>query len=212
MRSVHDVVVSVRITFWLMPGARLVWEISAFHPSLASVARRLPRLDLTARSGGWRLNSSFPFSLRMRNCLSIPPKNLTSTPSLWLRSRYYILRLKLGRGSPAFHPQVFTGLVPFHLYQRDPAVISGVMSAGKRPERPSQATELGLTDGLWDLIQSAWAEDATKRPSVPTIIDVLLQVMTRRDPESQRPFVASSRSLGPPPLRLKGTFVSLWKP
>jgi len=57
--------------------------------------------------------------------------------------------------------------------------------SGERPERPFEATELGLTDGLWDLIQSSWAEDTTKRPSVPTIIDYLLQVMTQRDPESQ---------------------------
>jgi len=79
---------------------------------------------------------------------------------------------------------VFTGLIPFHLYRRDPAVISSIKS-GERPGRPLEATELGLTDGLWNLIRSAWAEDTTKRPSVPTIIDFLLEAMTRRDPESQ---------------------------
>jgi hypothetical protein len=55
---------------------------------------------------------------------------------------------------------------------------------GERPVRPSEATELGLTGDLWQLIQSAWAEDATKRPSVPTII-YFLQEMPRRDSEPQ---------------------------
>jgi len=72
---------------------------------------------------------------------------------------------------------VFTGLIPFYSYRYNPAVIKGVMS-GERPERPSEATELGLADDLWELIQSAWAEDVSRRPSVPTIIDFLLQVMT----------------------------------
>lgn len=55
---------------------------------------------------------------------------------------------------------------------------------GERPLRPPEATKLGLTDDLWELIQSAWAEDATKRPSVPTIID-FFQEMPRRDSEPQ---------------------------
>ncbi|KAF9651282.1 kinase-like protein, partial [Thelephora ganbajun] len=79
--------------------------------------------------------------------------------------------------------EVFTGLIPFHSYQRDPVVIKNIM-LGERPKRPSRATELGLTDGLWDLIQSGWAQNASERPSVPTIIDSLLQVMVQRDVES----------------------------
>ena len=74
---------------------------------------------------------------------------------------------------------MFTGLIPFHSYQRDPAVIQRIM-VGARPERP-EATELGLTDDLWDMIRSAWAANANERPSVPTIIDFLSQVMTQRD-------------------------------
>lgn len=53
--------------------------------------------------------------------------------------------------------------------------------SGERPERPPEAM---LTDDLWDLVQSAWAEDASERPSVPTIIDLLLRAMTQHDPES----------------------------
>ena len=49
-----------------------------------------------------------------------------------------------------------------------------VMNGG-RPTRPAEATELGLTDELWDLIRSAWAQDAQHRPPVQRIVDFLLR-------------------------------------
>lgn len=82
-----------------------------------------------------------------------------------------------------FNSQVFTGLIPFQPYRRDFAVINGIMS-GERPARPSEATKLGLTDDLWELIQFAWAEDPTERPSIPTIIN-FLQEIARRNSEPQ---------------------------
>jgi len=41
--------------------------------------------------------------------------------------------------------------------------------------RPAKAAKLGLGDDLWNLIQSAWAQDAQRRPPVETIIDSLLR-------------------------------------
>ena len=49
------------------------------------------------------------------------------------------------------------------------------VTSGERPARPADATKLGLTDGLWDLIQFAWAEDTQERPPVEMIIDFLLR-------------------------------------
>lgn len=46
---------------------------------------------------------------------------------------------------------------------------------GERPTRSDEAAELGLTGGLWDLIESAWAQDAQRRPQVETIVDFLLR-------------------------------------
>jgi len=46
---------------------------------------------------------------------------------------------------------------------------------GERPTRSDEAAELGFTDELWDLIQSAWAQDAQHRPQVETIVDFLLR-------------------------------------
>ena len=56
--------------------------------------------------------------------------------------------------------------------------------SGERPVRPSKATKFGLTDDLWELIQLAWAEDPTERPSIPTIID-FIQEMAQPDSEPQ---------------------------
>ena len=74
----------------------------------------------------------------------------------------------------ASHGQVFTGLIPFDSCRGDPAVVLKVIS-GERPTRPANTAELGLTDELWDLIQSAWAQDVQKRPPVEAIIGFLLQ-------------------------------------
>ncbi|KAF9651283.1 kinase-like protein [Thelephora ganbajun] len=71
--------------------------------------------------------------------------------------------------------EVFTGLIPFESCKADPAVMLKVIN-GERPARPTEAAKLGLTDDLWDLIQSAWAQDAQHRPPVETIIDFLLRV------------------------------------
>lgn len=46
---------------------------------------------------------------------------------------------------------------------------------GERPTRPAAATKLGLTDGLWHLIRSSWAQDPQRRPAVDAIIDFLLR-------------------------------------
>ena len=46
---------------------------------------------------------------------------------------------------------------------------------GERPARPAEAVGVGLTDDLWDLIKSAWAQDKQHRPPVETIVDFLLR-------------------------------------
>lgn len=43
---------------------------------------------------------------------------------------------------------------------------------GERPQRPAEAT---VTDDLWELIQSAWAQEPQSRPPVEAIIASLLR-------------------------------------
>jgi len=69
--------------------------------------------------------------------------------------------------------EVFTGAVPFNSF-RDSTVMVKIIR-GERPTRPKDTTKLGLTDDLWELIQSAWAQDAEHRPPVEKIIDFLLR-------------------------------------
>ena len=44
---------------------------------------------------------------------------------------------------------------------------------GERPSRPPEGRELGLSDDLWELIQSSLAHEAKKRPSVSTFVHFL---------------------------------------
>lgn len=73
------------------------------------------------------------------------------------------------------HGQVFTGLIPFASCKASTLAMVKAIS-GERPTRPD-AAKLGLTDDLWDLIQSAWVEDVQKRPPVETIVDFLTRAI-----------------------------------
>jgi len=44
---------------------------------------------------------------------------------------------------------------------------------GERPSRPSRGKELGLSDELWELVRSSWAQEVEERPSVSAFVDFL---------------------------------------
>ena len=44
---------------------------------------------------------------------------------------------------------------------------------GERPPRPANGKKLGLSDELWEIIQSSLVHAVEKRPSVSTFIDFL---------------------------------------
>lgn len=70
--------------------------------------------------------------------------------------------------------QVFTGQLPFFAHRHDSQVIFQIMS-GVRPKRPIQANSLGLSDPIWDLAQTCWHADRTKRPSASFALNRLRQ-------------------------------------
>jgi len=70
--------------------------------------------------------------------------------------------------------EVFTGVIPFQSCHTDPAVMIKVRNK-ERPPRPAEATKFGLTDDLWDLIRSAWAQEPESRPPVERIVGFLLR-------------------------------------
>ncbi|OCH91148.1 kinase-like protein [Obba rivulosa] len=77
--------------------------------------------------------------------------------------------------------EVFTGKIPFYNLHHDATVIYKVLS-GVRPERPSQATGLGLFDAVWDVITQCWKGDQTARPTAAYVFDQLQEVMESAGP------------------------------
>ena len=66
---------------------------------------------------------------------------------------------------------MFTGRVPFThaLVPRVPVLIV----QGIRPERPATATPLGLSDEVWDLMETCWRADWRKRPRIRRVLGAL---------------------------------------
>jgi len=65
--------------------------------------------------------------------------------------------------------EVFTGRVPFYGYN-ECALVSRVYS-GVRPGRPEQGLELGLSDEIWEMVQSCWHHEKAKRPVISSVLD-----------------------------------------
>ena len=64
------------------------------------------------------------------------------------------------------------GHVPYHNHVDDIAVVVAVMK-GARPEKPENATQLGFTEILWDVVKRCWREDWKARPGVEDILSCL---------------------------------------
>lgn len=75
-----------------------------------------------------------------------------------------------------------------------PAVVRG-----ERPEKPSQAESLGISDTLWELVRSCWSELSSTRPTAQELLDYLLFVSPTWDPlkaaELGYPAVAADNSV-----------------
>jgi len=69
--------------------------------------------------------------------------------------------------------QVLTGLVPFHPL-REAEICYKVLDGG-RPTKPTNASDVGISDGLWQLLARCWNADDTKRPQVNEIFQHLCQ-------------------------------------
>ena len=69
------------------------------------------------------------------------------------------------------HLQVLGGLVPFHNL-RSP-LVPFAMLRGERPGKPRNASSLGFTAALWELIQSCWSETSSERPTTHWLLDYL---------------------------------------
>ncbi|KAI3611321.1 hypothetical protein WG66_002059 [Moniliophthora roreri] len=65
--------------------------------------------------------------------------------------------------------ELYTGHAPFSHRRFYGGVIHDVVN-GIRPARPSLDACPGLTDDIWDVITSCWAQDAYQRPSMDAVV------------------------------------------
>ena len=72
-------------------------------------------------------------------------------------------------------PKAFTGKRAFSEFTT-PAVISKVMG-GKRPARPQEGQELGLTDSMWDMTVRCWHQDPAQRPMMTEVVGLLRELL-----------------------------------
>ena len=70
--------------------------------------------------------------------------------------------------------QVLTGETPFHRLRQTQLMYYAM--EGKRPEKPENASTIGLSDSLWNLTQRCWNTDEELRPNVEEVVTHLGEV------------------------------------
>jgi len=66
---------------------------------------------------------------------------------------------------------VLTGLKLFHTL-RDTEILHKVIQ-GERPPMPTNASDLGISDELWQLLARCWNTDRNKRPQIDEVLQHL---------------------------------------
>ncbi|OCH88849.1 kinase-like protein, partial [Obba rivulosa] len=73
--------------------------------------------------------------------------------------------------------EIFTGRVPFDQFRLDATVITQVLR-GTRPRRPPQATQLGLSDDVWLMMEACWHPVWQDRPDIVTVVERVRETLT----------------------------------
>jgi serine/threonine protein kinase len=71
--------------------------------------------------------------------------------------------------------KVLTGAHPFVEITRSHSINIHVVMHGKRPVRPANSANMGISDAMWQLLQSCWTADSAKRPGVKVVRKFLQQ-------------------------------------
>ncbi|OCH89035.1 kinase-like protein [Obba rivulosa] len=71
--------------------------------------------------------------------------------------------------------EIFTGRIPFDQHKRDATVMLHVLR-GARPQRPAEATPLGLSDDVWALMEGCWDAKWQNRPPLAMTVKRLEEV------------------------------------
>ena len=78
--------------------------------------------------------------------------------------------------------EVFTGKIPFEGQKNKAAEVQ--ISQGGRPERPRNARTVGLTEGMWKLIEDCWQQDPRTRPGMEKVVRRLEACIADSDGDS----------------------------
>ena len=64
---------------------------------------------------------------------------------------------------------MLTGTLPFGTLSGSEVVFK--VMEGKKPSKPTNALELGLSDKVWELLEDCWQTQRTLRPSIKGVLD-----------------------------------------
>lgn len=70
--------------------------------------------------------------------------------------------------------QVLTGEPPFR--NVNPLELNSYVLRGGRPDKPTDAEDIGISDRLWNLMQRCWDNDKTRRPLIKEVTDTIRKV------------------------------------
>ena len=68
--------------------------------------------------------------------------------------------------------QVLCGSIPFNNITWWYDVMQEIMR-GERPAKPENATSLGFTGGLWEIVERCWSADTDARPKLEAVLSCL---------------------------------------
>ena len=68
--------------------------------------------------------------------------------------------------------QVLCGAIPF-FDLLSPLVVMQEIKRRGRPAKPENATSVGFTGGLWEIIERCWSADTNARPTLQAVLSCL---------------------------------------
>ena len=83
--------------------------------------------------------------------------------------------------------EVLIGFQPFHEQKWGEFEIVYHVMTGVRPAKPADAWQIGFGNGTWELVETCWTEEPTKRPTIDQVLTHLTCI------------AASSMVVGPTP-------------
>jgi hypothetical protein len=87
--------------------------------------------------------------------------------------------------------QILSSHPPFYTLA-DNLVYDAVINEGQRPPRPTESSEIGLSDLLWALVTDCWSQDPATRPGSGPLRDrILLLESSRADSTFARMYYLS---------------------